>query len=275
MSHSELRIGYMQGRLSEPINDRIQTFPAGHWEKEFLIAKEHQLSMMEWTIDTLTFSQNPLVRPSEITKIRTLSKNNGVEIPSVTCDYYMENPHWKSQSTDIQTDLIKIIKAMSLIGAQVLVIPLVDNSSISRNPAIDLNFFRDFRRVLAENNVQMAFELDLDVEAATDFIQLFEPENFGINYDIGNSASLGFTPQAEISSYGNRIINVHVKDRLFRGGTVRLGQGAADFKTVLLKLREFGYQRNYIFQTARAIDGNHVGELLTNIEFFTGIAIDE
>jgi hexulose-6-phosphate isomerase len=275
MSHSEHGIGFMQGRLSEPINGRIQTFPAGHWEEEFLIAKEHQLSIMEWTIDTLTFSQNPLVRPSEITKIRTLSQINGVKIPSVTCDYYMENPHWKSQSTDIQTDLIKIIKAMSLIGAQVLVIPLVDNSSISRNPAIDLNFFRDFRRVLTENNVQIAFEVDLDVEAATDFIQLFEPENFGINYDIGNSASLGFTPQAEISSYGNRIINVHVKDRLFRGGTVRLGQGAADFKTVLLKLREFGYQRNYIFQTARAIDGNHVGELLTNIEFFTGISIDE
>lgn len=275
MNRSEHRIGFMQGRLSEPINGRIQTFPAGHWEKELVIAKEHQLSMMEWTIDTLTFSQNPLVRPSEITKIRTLSQINGVQIPSVTCDYYMENPHWKSQSIDIQTDLIKIIEAMSLIGAQILVIPLVDSSSISSNPTIDLNFFRDFRRILNENNVRIAFELDLDVEAATDFIQSFEPKIFGINYDIGNSASLGFTPKAEISSYGKRIINVHVKDRLFKGGTVRLGQGAADFETVLLTLREIGYLGNYIFQTARAIDGNHVGELLTNIEFFTGISIDE
>ena len=44
------------------------------------------------------------------------------------------------------------------------------------------------------------------------FIKNFDA-NFGVNYDTGNSASLGYDPSEEISVYGHRIINVHIKDR--------------------------------------------------------------
>jgi len=268
MSTLKSRIGFMQGRLSELIDGRIQTFPVNHWEREFLVAKKYQISIIEWTIDTLTFLQNPLIMPSEVKRIEELSRESSLRIPSVTCDYYMENPHWISNDIDIESDLIKIIEAMSKIGAQILVIPLVDNSSISRNYEIDLNFFIDLESILLRNNVRIAFELDLDPKAASDFIQLFEPKCFGINYDIGNSASLGFTPEAEISTYGHRILNVHVKDRLLGGHTVPLGLGEADFKTVVAQLKKANYLGNFIMQTARASDGNHAAELIRNIEFF-------
>ena len=49
-----------------------------------------------------------------------------------------------------------------------------------------------------------------------------------MNYDIGNSASLGYIPAEELSAYGERISDVHVKDRAFGGGSVILGKGSAN-----------------------------------------------
>jgi hexulose-6-phosphate isomerase len=84
---------------------------------------------------------------------------------------------------------------------------------------------------------------------------------FGVNYDIGNSASLGFNPKEEIQAYGPRILNVHVKDRRMGGTTVPLGTGNADFPTVFRALRRAGYRGDFILQTARAEDGDHAGAL--------------
>ena len=47
---------------------------------------------------------------------------------------------------------------------------------------------------------------------------------------MGNSASLGYDAQEEIDLLGNKIINVHIKDRIRSGTTVPLGTGDTDFK---------------------------------------------
>jgi hexulose-6-phosphate isomerase len=262
------RIGFMQGRLSDLINGRIQTFPEQDWESEFLIAREIKLPIMEWTIDSLTFSNNPLVNSNRIDDIVRLSSVNRVTIPSVTCDYYMENPHWKSNNRDIEGDIQRIIEAMPKVGARILVMPLVDNSSIARNQNMDLKFFQNLENLLLLNNVRIAFELDLGPEGAKKFIESFDESHYGINYDIGNSASLGFDPEAEISSYGNRILNIHVKDRPLGGHTVPLGSGSVDFKKVVEQLTLIDYRGNFIMQTARSKDGKHTDELLRTVEFF-------
>ncbi len=45
------RIGFMQGRLSSMVGNKIQAFPSKNWFKEFKIAKSIGISLMEWTID--------------------------------------------------------------------------------------------------------------------------------------------------------------------------------------------------------------------------------
>ena len=70
------------------------------------------------------------------------------------------------------------------------------------------------------------------------FIKKFNKKHFGINYDIGNSSSLGFKPKNEIKTYGNYIKNVHIKDRYFKGTTVRLGKGHANFNEVFINLKK-------------------------------------
>jgi hexulose-6-phosphate isomerase len=181
----------------------------------------------------------------------------------------MENPHWKNNHIDIQRDLYSIIQGMNRIDSKILVIPLVDNSSIALNSSIDLSFFLDLEQVLIDADIQVAFEVDLDAESTKDFIDFFPSDRFGINYDIGNSASQGFNTEIEILKYGHRVTNVHVKDRPFRGTTVPLGQGAANFPASVKSLFKVGYKGNFIMQTARAQKDDHAGELMRNINYFS------
>ena len=109
--------------------------------------------------------------------------------------------------------------------------------------------------------MKIIFESDYPPAELKRFIALLPESTFGINYDIGNSAALGFDPQEEIGSYGNRIDNVHVKDRPLGGTTVPLGSGNANFPVIFRELHNIAYSGNYILQTARATEGNHQGVL--------------
>ncbi len=59
-----------------------------------------------------------------------------------------------------------------------------------------------------------------------------------MNYDIGNSASLGFDPVAELDSYGASS-DIHIKDRVCGGCSVVLGEGDANFDCFFGRLMEF------------------------------------
>jgi hexulose-6-phosphate isomerase len=265
------RLGFMQGRLSPLVNKRIQAFPHNHWREEFSLAKQLNLSKIEWTIDSQEIENNPLINESGWKEVRELLKLSSITVPSVTCDYFMENPFWQGDKGKIKNYLSRIMLGMYAIGANILVIPLVDNSSIGRTDKFDCEDFSSLTSVMLETKVRIAFEVDLNPIDTLEFISCFDSNIFGINYDIGNSAALGFDPVHELASYGDRVINVHVKDRELHGNTVRLGNGAAKFQNVTSRLCDLNYQGNYIFQTARASNGNHFEELQMNIKFFSSI----
>ena len=263
-SHSN-QIGFMQGRLSPILNGRIQSFPWETWRDEFEEASKVSLRKMEWTIDTEDFFSNPILTPTGQEEIRKLQLIFDIDIPSVTCDFFMENPPWKSDSEHLFACIESILAGMSEIGAKILVIPLVDNSSPGDLNEVSqvVHFFRRMSNLLLTNDLKIAFETDLDPERFADFMSEFAEESYGVNYDIGNSASFGFNPWEEFAAIGPRVVNVHVKDRALRGTTVPLGTGNADFPSVFQCLKEHGYVGNLIMQTARAQDGKHAEVLAT------------
>ena len=250
-------IGFIQGRLSPITNNRIQQFPWDTWQNEFSIASKNDINLIEWTIDTFKFYLNPLINLNQWEEINTIASKNNILIPSVTCDYFMENPPWKSDIDLIKKGIIAIFQGMKNISAKILVVPLVDNSSLldSSNADTVKNLFTDLIPEMIQNNIQIAFECDLNPEKLLHFISEFDKNYFGINYDIGNSASLGFDPNNEFESYGSRITNVHVKDRKLNGPTIPLGEGDADFPRIFRLLHGENYQGNLILQTARSKEG--------------------
>ena len=253
------KIGFMQGRLSPLRNGRIQSFPWETWQDEFEAAADLNIRKLEWTIDSENFASNPILTLIGREEVRRLKTLYNMEIPSVTCDYFMENPPWKSDSEHLFSCVESILMGMTEIGAKILVIPLVDNSSPSNENEFSqvVHFFSRMSNLLLTNDLQIAFETDLGPQPFADFLSNFDAESFGVNYDIGNSASFGFNPSEEFAAVGPRILNVHVKDRVLGGTTVPLGNGNADFPKVFRCLNEHGYVGNLIMQTARAQDGKH------------------
>jgi L-ribulose-5-phosphate 3-epimerase len=250
------RIGFMQGRLSELIDDRVQFFPWGTWEQEFEIASQIPIRLMEWTLDHEGIDENPFMTIHGQKKISELCKKWNVKIPSLTGDCFMQAPFWKA-SNDAAGKLIQdyrdVVAACGNLGVGIIVIPLVDNGSLDNHSQEEslIELLLQNIDVLKGSRVKLAFESDFYPLRLKKFIDRLPDENFGINFDMGNSASLGYRSEEEIDLYGNRIYNVHVKDRLLNGGTVPLGNGNVDFIKVFTGLGKIAYQGNFILQTAR------------------------
>ena len=65
----------MQGRLTNLVDNMIQSFPWENWENEFLLANLNQLSLMEWTLDANDLYKNPIMSVLGRQKIKDLSKS--------------------------------------------------------------------------------------------------------------------------------------------------------------------------------------------------------
>ena len=260
-------IGFMQGRLSPLRDGRIQSFPWDSWQAEVSLATQNDITLMEWTLDQENLYENPLLTAVGQKAIRDLCDKNSMRIESLTGDCFMQSPFWKAEKVEavkLQRDFMAICEACSKVGITYIVVPLVDNgriSSVEQEDAL-VNYLESIADKLIELQLKIVFESDFEPVELGRLIARLDAGLFGINYDIGNSAALGFDPQAEFAAYGERVLNIHIKDRLLGGTTVPLGIGSADFPTVFQELAKLNYRGNYILQTARAVDEDHIGPLL-------------
>jgi hexulose-6-phosphate isomerase len=251
------RIGFMQGRLSPQVDGKIQAFPWAHWREEFALAEAAGFPLMEWTLDADRLYENPLMTREGRAEIGRLQSRHGVAIESLTGDFFMHAPFHKAGGTERErrlADLRAVCEACAALGIRMLVIPLVDAGRIeTREQEVDV---LQTLTGLDRSGVSIVFESDYEPRALAAFIGKLGPA-FGINYDIGNSASLGYDPVQEIGAFGARIRNVHIKDRVRGGTTVPLGTGNANFPAAFGALARARYAGDYILQTARAADGEH------------------
>jgi hexulose-6-phosphate isomerase len=265
------KVGFMQGRLSEVVDGKIQAFPWNFWQEEFKVAGKKNIPLMEWTLDQYDLYMNPLMTVDGQRKIIRLSDKYDLKIPSLTGDCFMQAPFWKAsvdKRKSLLDDFNAIVAACSSLNIKIIVIPLVDGGALTsrkeENYLVDI--LSDHESFLVSNQVRIAFESDFSPVLLERFIEKFNPSNFGINYDIGNSASLGFNVNEEFSCYGDRILNVHVKDRPLGGATVPLGDGNANFDAVFSNLSKYDYTGNYILQTARDASGQHTKVIMNYLD---------
>lgn len=249
-------IGIMQGRLSPPSDGKMQSFPWSSWKEEFPLAKECGFQLIEWALDQDRLYENPLMTKSGRQEIRSLIEMHGIQIWSLTGNCFMQAPFYKAngeRKSTLLNDFKNIILSCSHVGIGNILIPLVDDGRLG-NSSQEKSLFEGLSEVtplLEKFKMQISFESDFEPDRLAKFIGMLEPEFFGMTYDIGNSASLGYDAGEEISAYGERIVNVHVKDRVKGNGTVPLGQGDANFETVFSALKKISYMGPLILQVAR------------------------
>ncbi|KJR99424.1 MAG: hypothetical protein VR68_09295 [Peptococcaceae bacterium BRH_c4a] len=253
------KIGIMQGRLSPPVNGKIQAFPWENWEQEFFTAQRCGFDFIDWIVEEYRFNENPLITEKGLRKINDLVKKTGVNIASVCADYFMDCPIIRCSPVELSERLNVLellIGRLKEAGIQYLEIPFVDNSEIKDQDEIDglVEIFKPLLDKIHRSGITLAFETSLPPETFLYFLQKLDHPSARANYDMGNSASLGYEPEKELSCYGKYIATVHVKDRLLGGGTVPVGGGSTDFDKCFSMLAKSGYTGPYILQVARGSD---------------------
>ncbi len=252
----------MQGRLSPPEAGLFQSFPRSNWADEFPRAKEAKLAGIEWIFDVYGEGINPIETPEGRVTLVKMLENNGLSVKSVCADYFMER-HLVERNTDARVGarrLQRLITACAEIGINRIVLPFVDSSRIvdSTHKSRVIAALSDVVSVALESKVELHIESDMNPRDLRGFMNELASPVFKVNYDSGNSAALGYSPFEEFSMYGDRIGSFHVKDRKLGGGTVPLGLGDTDFRSLYSALNDYRYSGDFVLQVARGADGDEV-----------------
>lgn len=249
-------IGIMQGRLSSPVGGRIQSFPVDSWREEFARAREAGLDCIEWIYEADTEAVNPLQTDQGIAEIRQLAENSGVVVWSICADYYMVERLVASDGVS-QAKVVEHLKWMigraGALGVRYIVLPFVDASSLRSPQELDglLDVLQTAIPAAERAGVELHLETDLQPVDLVSLLERMAHTLLRANYDIGNSASLGHDPVEGLKLLGPWLGSVHVKDRVFAGGTVPLGTGSADFPTCFQFIHATGFNGPFILQAAR------------------------
>jgi L-ribulose-5-phosphate 3-epimerase len=257
------RIGIMQGRLLPPVGDTIQAFPVDHWAEEFPRAAAAELAAIEWIYDAPDRDRNPLSTDAGLARIAELSATHGVAVRSVCADYFMTHPLLRAADgvrAERVAHLEWLIARCRAARINRLVLPFVDGSAVrtetDESQVVDV--LRSTCPVAAAAAVELHVEMTFGPREFARFLALVQHPALRVNYDSGNSASLGYDPREEFAAYGDFIGSVHIKDRVKGGGTVPLGRGDTDLRTVFAELRKRAYAGDFVLQVARGASGNEV-----------------
>lgn len=250
-----MKLSLMQGRLTPTSDERIQFFPIDNWKNELPLYQKLGLNYIEWTIDHHLFYQNPIIDKNLHEDLKRNIHKYGLSINAVTCDFLMQKPLIK-KSGEIELETMKMFQTLiencNILKINKIVFPLVDQSSLKTNSHLIESYINNLNNLdINLGNLKILFELDLIPDDSFYFISNFSKQNFGINYDMGNSASYGYQPEYEINKLIKYIYNVHIKDRKLNSETTELGKGHVDFVKVFNILKFNGYDEFYTVQGAR------------------------
>jgi len=251
-----MKIGIMQGRLSEPVNGHMQEFPE-NWETEFTIMKEQGFVGAEWLLTKNCFLNNPLFTNTE--------KVAQCAITSICFDVLVDERI--AEEEFLKDNLILLCETlMNTDSIRNITIPLLEESSM-----VDDEKRNQFCQIIEPigkqfSEINFSFEAELHYEKLYEIIKLCE--NFYVTYDTGNMTSCRFNHTEYINFFGSKINNVHLKDRTFQAQTVAPLTGNTDFSTIFTTLHNIGYRGPYILQTARNITGQEVETMLKHKHLF-------
>ena len=256
----------MQGRLSAPTDGRFQCFPRDSWEQEIAIAPRVPLRGIEWIYDQYGEGANPIETLAGRQLLQSTLQRNGLKVVSICADYFMDCPLVcpddivRQQRRERLEWLIEVCPDLAI---QRIVLPFVDASKIADHTAANmvLKILESVIPKAEAADVELHLETDMGPREFREFLKEIDHPLVKVNYDSGNSSSLGFKPVEEFAAYGERIGSFHIKDRVLGGGTVPLGEGSTDFGSLRSCLIDIDYKGDFVLQVARGRAGEELAWL--------------
>jgi L-ribulose-5-phosphate 3-epimerase len=265
------KIGIMQGRLSPPVDGAIQAFPLSTWREEFSAAKEAALNHIEWIFDREDLL-NPIANHSGIIEMQALKAQTGMEINSLCADYFMSERLLHDSAIEREARAAKfkwLLAQCELLGIRHVVLPFVDRSKVESAAEIEqlTSLIKTLLPALASHHTELHLETSLAPRPFASLLQKIGDPLVKINYDVGNSAALGYDLSEEFEAYGPSVGSIHIKDRMLGGTTVPLGRGNADFLKLVRGVEKIDYQGDFILQVARDKQGDEIAWARHNLDF--------
>jgi len=245
--------GIVQGRLSPRMNNQYQSHPQGYWQSEFFIAKELGLDLIQWLVDPESFEENPIMSQKGRSEILKISKKSGIKVKSLCADILIKFPLFGSSTEKAKKFLEKIITNAGRMDIKNIIIPCLEESSLNTSKKKDsfIKSVKEYIDLASSYNMNFCIESDLNPSELNNLIKQVGKKNLYINYDIGNSVSLGFDFEEELNAYGSLIEHIHIKDKKKRSSSVPLGLGDADFSKIINKIKKINYKGPLVFESAR------------------------
>jgi hexulose-6-phosphate isomerase len=258
-----VKLGIMQGRLVEPDGGRFQSFPRSRWRDEFALAAAAGLDTIEWIYDAYGEDVNPLATDSGRHELERFGRQHGIGIESVCADWFMDFPLIVADAAAAETRwqrLDWLMRSCADMSVNRVVVPFVDASAI-RTPddaARVADGINSVSHLIDTTDVELHLETALPPRDFAALLARVKHRRVMVNYDSGNSASLGFRPKDEFAAYGARVGSVHLKDRRLGAGTAPLGEGNTNFSELFDCLRAVDYRGDFILQVARGAPGQEL-----------------
>jgi L-ribulose-5-phosphate 3-epimerase len=265
-------VGIMQGRLSPMTGGQIQSFPVTTWQEEFGKAQQAGLACIEWIYDAGTEQANPIGNDSGIRTMRRKIRETGVGVFSICADWFMTHRlvgETGTISKHAVQELVWLLDQAAKLEVTYIILPFVDASSLRSSKELQsaVTLLSDLVPYTEAAGIELHLETDLPPKTLHEMYSDLNHPLIRANYDIGNSASLGYDPNEEFAAIGRWLGSVHIKDRMLHGGTVPLGSGSADIPLCLELIEATRFDRYYVLQTARVPGMDEVNLAIYNRHF--------
>jgi len=261
-----VKFAMVQGRLSSEVAGKFQHFPIHNWRSEFHKAKELGFDSIEWIISDFS---NPIFDVVSQKKIIKLVEETGVEISSISLDLLMPKTLDFFSNQEIGWIFQNINKISKRVKLSRVSIPIEETCGI-RDPQTSNNVQNKLKELLRLNYFEgysIAIETDMAPSAIRHFLMSKELENVGILLDVGNAAAYGYRLNDYFTQVGEKVISLHIKDRLNGiGPTVPLGEGSAEFDYLARKISTLINLKDITMQTYKTNE-NFVEDLIRAKKF--------
>ena len=215
---------------------------------------------------------NPISTDSGIERAKLLSSQYGIQIRSLCAHCFIEK-QLVGATDEKLGELLTLLdwlfcRAKKLEIARI-VLPIEDSFLLTNQIEIarQISWMKQALKLAEKTGIEIDLETTLAPSNLASFLNQLSHPLLKVNYDIGNSAGMGYQIDDEFAAYGHRIGSVHIKDKLLNGPTVAIGTGIADFPAFARLLRNLDFKGDIVLESARDVPGDELAWAKKNLNF--------
>ena len=246
-----MKIGIMQGRLSQKPNQPLQSFPLLTWKKEFTYASTLGIEAIEWLLDGTQDDINPITTQDGRNAILEISKKSGVKVSTLCAHSFIDGKliGGGNEAQLAEEKLNNVFKWADKVDIDYVILPAMDKLSLRPHKSRK-RIKAILKKLLRGKGPTLLLECDLSATELSIFVNSVKSDRIALVYDLGNAQALGFNIEKDLAILMPMIKEIHIKDRRNNNGpSCRLGSGDTPFYESMTSLAKARWDGPLVLET--------------------------